>query len=1045
MALQFKWIDFYVELASKLLEFKQNRNALIEKVRNAYSSIGMKLPKLDTDNNLKDIDPFTVFGLFNKGITGANRISILRGFASEFGIEAEVPDDFSGIPILNNMMATFYAFTGDDHRKDDDIDNLWNVFESALSLAEKDSSDNRAAFMTAFDKVLSQYAVKWNITMALFWVRPYTFINLDSRNRKFLSEPNNISAEVTDIVKAMKSVPSADQYLSLIDKCKDVVETGEYGYTSFPELSHKAYLSDIAKVWLISYNKDKWHWEGFAEKCEGTKRGQTYIESWACTSKIPQIGDEVFLIKLGEQPRGLIGHGTVVSESYEKEHYDSEKAAKGKKENAIDVSFDRLIDYEKDEIISQDELNSRCPEQHWSPQNSGIEIKSEVLDTLYSLWQSITDDEPEDEYWPSLDDYDPKISKEEYKRCMSDANIVKYNNLDTVFRIFQMGGEATCKQLELKFGLPQGHYNQNAQHVARWISNETGCPKLEGSNNSRLWPVLFVGRNTRSDEEGEWVWKLRDSLRDAIKELDSEGFFDNMKKGAEESMNHHYSNNTILYGPPGTGKTYHSVICAVAICDGKSMEDVMKEPYSKVLLRYRELQNDGRIEFTTFHQSYGYEEFIEGIKPILDNESETLGYSIEDGVFKAFCRRAKTINIQAKGRVKIKDNPRIWVMLLGGPGMTSLKEECFSKNEVRIGWTEIEDVDWEDDEIISWRSRQMLYAFTYEMEPGDIVLIEKDSKSIDAIGIIAGDYEYDKSLGSYPRRRTVEWIATNIDENMVQYLPGGRKQLARFTVYAADYIGSDVLSEIINKYMNEYTDNQPYYEEKKEKPYVFIIDEINRGNISKIFGELITLIENTKRAGAPEAMEAVLPYSGESFSVPSNVYILGTMNTADRSIALMDTALRRRFEFTEMMPNPEVLESLGVGTIIVDGEELNVARMLNVINERIEFLFDREHTIGHAFFTKLADDPSLETLAGIFRKNVIPLLQEYFYEDYEKIQLVLGDNAKEDEFKFILDKPLRIKDVFNGNPDIDLPEKGYIVQHEAFFKLESYKQIGREL
>ena len=179
--------------------------------------------------------------------------------------------------------------------------------------------------------------------------------------------------------------------------------------------------------------------------------------------------------------------------------------------------------------------------------------------------------------------------------------------------------------------------------------------------------------------------------------------------------------------------------------------------------------------------------------------------------------------------------------------------------------------------------------------------------------------------------------------------------------------------------------------------------------------------------------------------MPKNVYILGTMNTADRSIALMDTALRRRFKFTEMMPDPEVLESLGVGTIVVGEEELNVARMLDVINERIEFLYDREHTIGHAFFTKLAEDPTLETLAGIFEKNVIPLLQEYFYEDYEKIQLVLGDNFKDDEYKFVLDRPLKIRDIFNGNPDIDLPEKGYVIQREAFFKLDSYKQIGKDL
>ena len=277
---------------------------------------------------------------------------------------------------------------------------------------------------------------------------------------------------------------------------------------------------------------------------------------------------------------------------------------------------------------------------------------------------------------------------------------------------------------------------------------------------------------------------------------------------------------------------------------------------------------------------------------------------------------------------------------------------------------------------------------------------------------------------------------------MMPYLQRGRIQLARFSVYSLDYIGNDALSDILQKYMGDRENNTNL----EEKPYVFIIDEINRGNISKIFGELITLIEETKRSGASEAMEVVLPYSGVLFSVPSNVYIIGTMNTADRSIALMDTALRRRFNFVEMMPNSTVLDNMGIGMITVGDSTLNVAKMLDVINTRIACLFDREHTIGHAYFTKLARDPSIETLAGIFEKNVLPLLQEYFYEDYEKIQLVLGDNGKEiDDYKFVLDKKLDMKDIFKGKTEIDIPEKGYEIQHEAFLKIESYKQIGKDL
>ena len=227
------------------------------------------------------------------------------------------------------------------------------------------------------------------------------------------------------------------------------------------------------------------------------------------------------------------------------------------------------------------------------------------------------------------------------------------------------------------------------------------------------------------------------------------------------------------------------------------------------------------------------------------------------------------------------------------------------------------------------------------------------------------------------------------------------------------------------------------------KPYVFIIDEINRGNISKIFGELITLIEETKRKGAAEAAEAILPYSGELFSVPNNLYIIGTMNTADRSIALMDTALRRRFSFIEMMPKPEVLSQIGIGIINVGGTEINITKMLETINERITYLYDREHSIGHAYFRKLFDDPSLETLANIFKLNVIPLLQEYFYEDYRKIQLVLGDNEKSsDDFKFVLDKEVKTRQLFKGNPDFDEDPIKYIVQESALMRVESYKEIG---
>ncbi len=472
-----------------------------------------------------------------------------------------------------------------------------------------------------------------------------------------------------------------------------------------------------------------------------------------------------------------------------------------------------------------------------------------------------------------------------------------------------------------------------------------------------------------------------------------------------------FDHNLILYGPPGTGKTYNSAIYAVAICDSLELDAVKRMPYQEVLEHYDQLKTDGRIAFTTFHQSYGYEEFIEGIKPRLD-EKNSIGYSVEDGVFKKFCNRASGFTIQGS----VRTTGKVWnVRNRAKDNDVAFDLDAYQYGEGAIVVEDLNDTDRQCNQLA-------------KMECGDLVILGRDC-DVEAIGVITDDAPVQIEKEPFHWKRSVNWLKKDLSAKLSD-LGSNVSSFSNFAI-AKSHVSAKTL--------------QAYLGEKNRQPYVFIIDEINRGNMSKIFGELITLIEDTKRAGASEAMDATLPYSGESFSVPDNVYILGTMNTADRSIALMDTALRRRFQFVEMMPDSNVLDSLGVGTIAVDGEELSVARMLDVINQRIEYLFDREHTIGHAFFTKLAKDPSIDTMAEIFSKSVIPLLQEYFYEDYEKIQLVLGDNTKPDEFKFVLDRSIKVPDIFNGNPDIDLPEKSYVIQKDAFTKLQSYKLIGKDL
>lgn len=506
------------------------------------------------------------------------------------------------------------------------------------------------------------------------------------------------------------------------------------------------------------------------------------------------------------------------------------------------------------------------------------------------------------------------------------------------------------------------------------------------------------------------------------------------KDGGDGMNEAEFDKNLILYGPPGTGKTYNTAIYAVAICDGRSLSEVETIPYTQVLDRYKELKDkEKRIAFTTFHQSYGYEEFIEGIKPKTDSDSNDIEYTIKDGIFKEFCDRAGQKKVETAG-IKIRDGARIWSVILGGNEKPDLKQICFDEGTIRIGWDKWPDKITEETENLNDIERRILLNFQDEMEIGDLVVAHSTASDVDGVGIVYGEPEIDNSIEGYPRKRKVKWIYKGKDIDIIE-LNGGTR-LDRKSVYELNRVN---VSELLSKIPT----NSDVEVEDETRPYVFIIDEINRGNISKIFGELITLIEPTKRKGALEAMEAILPYSKKPFGVPDNVYIIGTMNTADRSIALMDTALRRRFRFIEKMPDANVLRKIGADRVNEAGIELDVASMLECINKRIEYLFDREHTIGHAFFTGLKAEPTVAKLADIFKKSVIPLLQEYFYEDYSKIMLVLGDNGKEnDSHKFILATETKSNAIFRGDTsDIDIPDYSYRIQEFAFNNIMSYIEI----
>jgi 5-methylcytosine-specific restriction protein B len=448
--------------------------------------------------------------------------------------------------------------------------------------------------------------------------------------------------------------------------------------------------------------------------------------------------------------------------------------------------------------------------------------------------------------------------------------------------------------------------------------------------------------------------------------------------------------NQILYGPPGTGKTYNTITKALEIIlENQQNDDIKrlldKKNYTKIERQqlkgeFEKYKQAGQIEFVTFHQSYGYEEFVEGIKAIEPfsehNPSEQLIYKTMPGIFQQICNEAQKVIYKTDNNIEVASEAPVWKISLGGSGdWHEVKKQCFKNGEIRIGWNQVKSL-FDDAEFnkLETKTQNTISSFMEIMTKGDIVLSLLSATEIDGIGIIDGDYERDEERNQdYPHRRKVKWLIKDTKINILPYNQNTR--LTQQTVYRLWRIKSaELLSTIPQEEYKEEFNNS-------EKKYILIIDEINRGNISKIFGELITLIEPSKRIGADEAIKLKLPYSNEEFGVPQNLYIIGTMNTADRSIALMDTALRRRFHFEEMMPDVETLSDKSI-------EGIDLKKVLTKINQRVEYLYDRDHTIGHAYFI---DVKTQEDLDDVMRNKIFPLLQEYFYDDWEKILMVLGD------------------------------------------------------
>lgn len=541
-----------------------------------------------------------------------------------------------------------------------------------------------------------------------------------------------------------------------------------------------------------------------------------------------------------------------------------------------------------------------------------------------------------------------------------------------------------------------------------YIKNHSEINLGRSQNSDKInFPAIDITINEQINTKNNSLSKYNLSKTQSHKLILKEDFFDLLKYKIDMP-----ELNQIFFGPPGTGKTYNTINEAIKIADPEFYKanhdnrDELKKRF-KLLLLNNDNENVGQIGFTTFHQSMSYEDFIEGIKPVKPETTDTyLKYEIQEGIFKRICRIANdsinAVEVKPDSLLSLSqdefDKAHFYKMSLGN-SQSDLDNEiydyCIQNNCIALGWGDGYDYTGMDEKAIKEFAIEKgierfsvtaINQFKILLKVGDYVIISNGNYYVRAVGKVVGEYEFKEESPfannpTYNQFRNVEWIFTDKSIPATEIY---NKNLSQQTIY--QLIKNEIKQEFFVKDKKVDLVKLP----KNPKNYVLIIDEINRGNVSSIFGELITLIEKDKRAGTDEELSVVLPYSKKEFRVPQNVFIIGTMNTADRNIEALDTALRRRFSFREMPPKPELILQEGKlkaksGRI----DDIDVVEILKVINDRIEKLIDKDHKIGHSYFLGIE---TLEDLKQTFKDKVIPLLEEYFFGDFGKISLVLGSS-----------------------------------------------------
>lgn len=708
---QFVWVDFYKEFAGKLLAYKNNREELVKKVKAIYAETGINMPTLEWNNEIKDIDPFTVFGLFNKSsMREANRIKILTVIKDLFNVSSVVPTSFESIPVLNNLNATFYYFN--DARGENDIDDLWNLFESAMIYSKNPSEDNKDIVCKHFDLVINKKGnANSKITMGLYWISPNAFLNLDSRNEWYIYESGKIPEDVVASLPEIEVKIAASKYFAIVEKLREYLKSGKCSLHDFKELSFEAWR------YSTQVNEEKKAVQSQKQRDQkGSGLADDDVETVHFWIYAPGDGackwDEFY-------KRGVMGLGW--SEIGDFSQYSSKDEMK---------------------IAMKDKIDPTKPYKN----------------DAHATWQFLQEMKPGDIVFAkrgmhSIIGRGVVISEYIYDTTDSDyPNIRKVNWTNS------------------------GDWPHPGQAAMKTLTDITAYTDYVAKLNA-LIDENEDGDGVEQEETLFPEYTPEKFLEDVYMDGDS---YDTLVELIRMKR------NVILQGAPGVGKTFAAKRLAYSMMGCK---------------------DQNRVMMVQFHQSYTYEDFIEGFRP----SSTSSSFEIKKGAFANFCKKAA---------------------------------------------------------------------------------------------------------------------------------------------------------------------------EDPDKEYFFIIDEINRGNLSKIFGELFMLIENDKRGNALQLL-----YSGDKFSVPPKLYIIGMMNTADRSLAMLDYALRRRFAFFEMKPG---FESEGFREYKMAFANAKFDSLVDCV-EKLNAVIAADDSlgegfcIGHSYFCNLTAITD-KALSNIVEYEMIPLLKEYWYDDPIKVK-----------------------------------------------------------